>query len=140
MVMIYDEDAGEFALASGRRLRSHGDLLSIDEPDGYVSYGYDGDYLGEPEFTPEERAEIADYMIAKWQAWKEWRPSCHVSSLHNVGLMDAQDDPGMSPEREELARRLAVGMKARREHEQVCIGLRNLGAPVQCPHKESGWA
>lgn len=81
--MRYDNETSEFVLATGRRFYASCGLLSIslesfgfdvcDGCDGTVSYrGSDksADPADAP-WTPEERAEVADHMIALWQAFKE---------------------------------------------------------------------
>lgn len=37
---------------------------------GQVKQGWDGEIDGIDDFTPEERAELADHMIALWQRFK----------------------------------------------------------------------
>lgn len=80
--MTLDEETGEFVLSTGRRFylsgAGHAWLLSPDL-DGQVAGGYDDrthfdskeadaeDF--ERVLTPEERREIADAMIAIWNAW-----------------------------------------------------------------------
>lgn len=61
--------------STGRVLYMSFDTIGIDMDDdeGYfgetLSYGYDGNHSA-IDFTPEERAEIADHAIAQWTAWK----------------------------------------------------------------------
>lgn len=57
--------------STGRTFYAHCGLLSPGA-DGELMEGYDGTvWAGEDEpWTPEERAEIADFMIAEWQAFK----------------------------------------------------------------------
>lgn len=58
----------EYELEStGRRLPANEGLFSIAD-DGDLTTGYDNAYDGAT-FTAEERREIADYMIARWQRW-----------------------------------------------------------------------
>lgn len=81
----------QFELSSGRRVYANHGLVSIARHDeGFeIGEGYDGhiypegsrDWSAEPEvvwvdppWTPEERAELADYMIALWQAFKAEEP------------------------------------------------------------------
>ena len=47
----------------------------VEDGEGVIrlSYGYDGFVHEASELTAEERAEIADHMIARWTAWKEQR-------------------------------------------------------------------
>lgn len=70
--MIKEGDG--FMLSTGRHFSvSEGGLSPADGHE--LSYGYDdwvhqsANDLKHPFFTPEERREIAEYMIAKWQAW-----------------------------------------------------------------------
>jgi hypothetical protein len=71
-----------YRLASGREFYANDKLLSIArDADGTfrIGQGYDGtlpgatdsDYDEEENWTPEERRELADFMIAQWTAFKE---------------------------------------------------------------------
>lgn len=70
-------------LSTGREFYANLTILGLPwNPDraDELTYGYDG-YVGEdapdppdgwrvtPEFTPEERREIAEHMIARWLEW-----------------------------------------------------------------------
>jgi hypothetical protein len=49
-------------------------LEGVEIPSDHVSRTPAGDYdaaLEHARFTPEERHEIADEMIARWKAWRE---------------------------------------------------------------------
>lgn len=59
-------------LSTGREMYAHGGIIGLGPdcsyPDQLVaSYGYDGGL--EEDFTPEERQEIAEYMINLWKKW-----------------------------------------------------------------------
>ncbi|MBX3653211.1 MAG: hypothetical protein KF686_03440 [Ramlibacter sp.] len=68
---------------SGRTKYAHGGIIGID-PALIVSEGYDGPFFrpayewetpeeyeeGGSALTPEERVELADFMIARWEAFK----------------------------------------------------------------------
>ena len=69
--MTYDEKADGFTLSTGRSLMGNGQFRLAPGDKGEVSYGYDGDALGFDmvALTPDERREIADYMIQAWSHW-----------------------------------------------------------------------
>jgi hypothetical protein len=65
-------------LPSGRRFYANNGIVGIDAQ-GNVSEGYDGSVDVEgldwadppvPPWTPEERAELADMMIRRWELFK----------------------------------------------------------------------
>lgn len=59
--------------STGRVIYAYRDIIGID-PDGAVFSGYDDnvdDEDSDSPFTREERAELADYMIGLWTAYKE---------------------------------------------------------------------
>lgn len=77
-----------FTLSTGREVYANCGILGLerDDDDGRLrlAYGYDGHVLedqpdyreGRPmpckdAFTPEERAEIAEYVIALWREWAQ---------------------------------------------------------------------
>ncbi len=76
-----------FILSSGRRIGANNNIIGLSEPteeEGWtISEGYDGTLFmaKNPEYTPsgggltpltpEELVEIADYMIALWQRFKD---------------------------------------------------------------------
>jgi hypothetical protein len=70
-------DKDHFELSSGKRFYAHAGLLSVRAADASLFYGYDGyvEYVpegekpGEGDLTPEERAEIAEYMMELWREW-----------------------------------------------------------------------
>ena len=90
--MKFNEKRNGYILSSGREVYANHGLLSIirddDEPGGFeVGEGYDGTVAvdgiqdwstpgawSEPPWTPEERAEVADHMIALWQSFKDATP------------------------------------------------------------------
>ena len=68
-------------LSTGRRFYANNGIIGIDD-DGNISEGYDGgihtegyEWPDEPEppWTPAERAELADEMIRRWEAFKHAR-------------------------------------------------------------------
>lgn len=62
----------EFVLeCSGRTFSANQRLISVSPIDYGVCEGYDGGIGPVSEFTPEERRELADYMIGLWQTFKE---------------------------------------------------------------------
>ena len=71
-----------YEMSTGRKLYANRGLLSVmpdakNEPAVYD--GYDGciegtgrgDWEDEMPFTPEERREMADYVIAQWNKWAD---------------------------------------------------------------------
>jgi hypothetical protein len=69
-------ERGTFYLSSGRTFSGGaGDAIGI-QGDGGLTVGYDsglcvhGHYEGDDGLTPAEKEEIAEYMIARWQALK----------------------------------------------------------------------
>jgi hypothetical protein len=65
-------DRDQFKLSSGRVVHANRGLVGIN-PRLEVSQGYDGNIYIEDDdepWTPEERAELADAMIARWQEFK----------------------------------------------------------------------
>jgi hypothetical protein len=63
--LFFDQDTNEFVLSSGKRFYAYGGLLSPGR--GGLAYGYDG-WVDET-LTPDEKAEIAQYMIHCWTTW-----------------------------------------------------------------------
>lgn len=66
-----------YQLSTGRRVEANEGLLCPMD-DGVLAEGHDGTVDGgwgdgedciEPALAPEERREIAEHMIARWQAW-----------------------------------------------------------------------
>lgn len=80
--MKYDDNASEWVLSSGRRMYGYSDVVGISADASYLAHG-DGTLeilephpsqpggLIESPFTPEERREIAEHMIALWQRWRD---------------------------------------------------------------------
>lgn len=66
--MRFNETRYEYTLSTGRRVYANNGILGIG-PDGGIYEGYDSCVLDD-DFTDDERAEIADYMIELWQAYK----------------------------------------------------------------------
>jgi hypothetical protein len=76
--MIRSNEHDEFILSTGRRVYAHGGILGLSPDDDSVAEGLDGhidcdrhDEFNTQPWTDAERAELADYMIALWIAWKE---------------------------------------------------------------------
>ena len=73
-----------YVLSGGRKIDANKGLISISE-EGWLYEGYDStlaeaispeEHEYEPlalHWTPEERAEVADHMIARWTKFKEGR-------------------------------------------------------------------
>jgi hypothetical protein len=76
-VLKYDADEEEYTFSSGRVGRANCGIIGIG-PDLSLADGYDGGFDMTPSrdswhddaqpLTPEERRELADYMIARWTA------------------------------------------------------------------------
>lgn len=68
--MIYDSKTWTYTLSTGSQVYACDGVLGIDHL-GEVVEGWDGDLFrrDDLDFAAEERREIADYVIAKWQAW-----------------------------------------------------------------------
>lgn len=54
---------------SGRRAEANRGLVSVDAA-GRLYDGYDSSFVDEEKLTPQERTELADFMIARWTAFK----------------------------------------------------------------------
>mgnify|MGYP001612072466 FL=1 len=77
--VMKQQDDDLFLLSTGRELYAHRHIIGMRPGDKTLYAGYDGalswytcgnsDPLP-PELTVAERTEIADYMIALWQAWR----------------------------------------------------------------------
>ncbi len=71
-------EGDQVTLSGGRTFYANRGLLSLSE-DGTVFEGYDGSIRfldddlrsdgDEKPWTPEERKEISDFMVARWTAW-----------------------------------------------------------------------
>ncbi len=70
--MTYVEDANEYVLVcSGRRFAANLGILGIGDNADHINGGYDNSIR--LEFSPAEKAEIAEEMIKRWAAWaKLW--------------------------------------------------------------------
>jgi hypothetical protein len=81
-MLTYNEDREEYTFSSGRVGRANRGIIGI-APDLEVTDGYDGGFDTTPprrswafdgdddlQFTPAERAELANYMIERWTAFK----------------------------------------------------------------------
>lgn len=56
--------------STGREFYAYGNVLSVSV-EGDLLYGWDGSVDCIERFTPEEKKEIAEHMIARWKAWAE---------------------------------------------------------------------
>lgn len=70
-------DKNKFGIAyavfsSGRRSYVNNGIIGIS-PEGKIYVGYDGSF--DFDLTPEERQELADYMIEQWTKFKNASPS-----------------------------------------------------------------
>lgn len=69
---------GEFTLSTGRVIRAHRGVLGVDQTSKALYVGYN-DVLEEepdpdidlpvPRLTAEERREVAEFMIKRWNEW-----------------------------------------------------------------------
>lgn len=71
--------------SSGRTRYANLGIIGLDDGDD-VTEGYDGGFWQPDEWRdeklmPEDLAELADFMIARWQAWKE-RNTARESESH----------------------------------------------------------
>lgn len=53
---------------TGREARANRGIIGISG--GMVFDGYDGEFVDEDELTPGERNELADFMVAQWEAFR----------------------------------------------------------------------
>ena len=64
-----------YRLKSGREFYANRWILGLAPDDDSLFHGYDGEawiyesHNYSQEFTPEERKEIAEYMVRMWRAW-----------------------------------------------------------------------
>jgi hypothetical protein len=68
-------DNDHFVLDSGRVFYAHQGVIGLGPDPNNIYDGYDGNIYGEfgqsaDALSPSERIEIADYMIARWSAYK----------------------------------------------------------------------
>ncbi len=65
-------------LKTGRKFCANRCILGLSEAEPFTLFdGYDDIVCDEEyslHFSPEERSEIADRMIALWQRWRDLRP------------------------------------------------------------------
>jgi len=67
----------EYTLSTGRTFYANCGIIGLS-PEGDITEGYDGFVdrhpqafpAADPAFTPEEKAEIADFMIQQWEAYR----------------------------------------------------------------------
>lgn len=77
---FYDEDAQELVLSTGRREYCFSGTIGIGADHDYtnVQYGHDGG-IRTGDWTPQERQELAAYMVALWTAWADHVPTTGLS-------------------------------------------------------------
>lgn len=63
------EDERYLVFSTGRRETANLGIVGLG-PDLTISEGYDGGF-NERDWTPDERRELADYMIAQWTAYRD---------------------------------------------------------------------
>lgn len=63
-------DGDDFVLSTGRTFSANNRIIGINPALG-VYEGYDGGVQGAEDWSAEERAELADFMIALWQQFKQ---------------------------------------------------------------------
>ena len=76
--MKFDKRTDKYVLSSGRMFYANGGILGLglDIDPNILSYGADGaewfgdGVMSETPLTADERAEIADEMIRRWQRWR----------------------------------------------------------------------
>lgn len=62
-------DWDEYILSTGRKFYANNGIVGIS-PDLRIYEGYDGG-PDDKNWSPEERRELADFMIGLWQRYKE---------------------------------------------------------------------
>lgn len=67
--MKYLLEGDEYELSTGKQFYANKGIIGI-ENSLIISHGYDGG-INEDDFTQQEKAEIADYMIDLWTKFKE---------------------------------------------------------------------
>lgn len=75
-----------YTLSTGRRIFSNLGIIGLSPRNDAVYEGYDGglpccdEWAYDPadRWTDEERAELAEYMIALWTSWKQRIGSHHI--------------------------------------------------------------
>lgn len=70
--MTYDEQTGDTIFSTGRRVDAHAGIIGINA-DGEIFDGYDGGFDVPPHnpLTADEKRELADEMIARWQRYRD---------------------------------------------------------------------
>lgn len=69
---MFKVENGKIFFSSGRTANAYGNVIGLTIDAKEVLGGYDdhiSDDLGE--FTQDEREELADYMISRWQKFKD---------------------------------------------------------------------
>jgi len=64
---------GSYQFDSGRYASAHAEIIGIDD-EGNTFQGYDMDFDADGdkpnELTPDERRDLADFMIARWTEYR----------------------------------------------------------------------
>lgn len=75
---MIQKDHKTYALSTGREIKANWGIIGLST-DGVLTEGYDGRLLGHlgdsddydpADWTAAERAELADFMIARWTEFK----------------------------------------------------------------------
>lgn len=61
-------DGDDLIFSTGKKVYANNGIIGIS-PSGEISEGYDGD-IDTENLTPEEKLELANYMLVKWESFK----------------------------------------------------------------------
>ena len=67
--MEYDDVNDVLKFSSGKKIYCSRNIIGINTEDLFIHYGYD-DCHHVKEFTEEEKIELADEMIKRWEQFK----------------------------------------------------------------------
>ena len=69
----YNADKDQWESSTGRTLYAHTDLLSVQDGNATLFYGFDGGHgsLDSIDLDHEERRALAEIMIERWKRWAE---------------------------------------------------------------------
>ncbi len=102
-------DRDNYELSSGRRFSANCGIIGLSPEKLTVSEGFDGeididgypweDFTDENRWTPAERAELADFMIAAWQRFKAaTEPTAeervHAAQARRDSMVAGTEPPG----------------------------------------------